>query len=277
MKFTILGFSQRKLIEYKISLDEALILRYFVDFKDSGSMVKEYIDNDLYYWVNYESLKKELPILDISKDRVYRRLKNLVDIGILKHKTKKQGGTYSFYAIGTRYSELVSDSVEIPESTVKIPEGYGKNTGPGTVKIPEGYGENNGTKYPSIKDTSINNPSIKDTYKEIIEYLNLKCNTNFRIDSKETQKLIQARLNEKFTVEDFKTVIDIKSEEWIGTEFERYLWPKTLFSAKFEGYLNQKITKKVNQKSNGNFNNYDQRTYSDDFLSKIEAAHNGWQ
>ena len=44
-----------------------------------------------------------------------------------------------------------------------------------------------------------------------------------------------------FTVEDFKTVIDKKSLEWMGTEREKYLRPQTLFGTKFESYLNQNI------------------------------------
>jgi hypothetical protein len=35
-------------------------------------------------------------------------------------------------------------------------------------------------------------------------------------------------------------VIDKKTKEWLGTQFENYLRPETLFGTKFEGYLNQK-------------------------------------
>lgn len=176
MKYTILGFSQKKLVELDIPLDEALILRYFVDFKDSGKMAKEYLQDDVYYWINYETLKRELQILGISRDRVYRKLKHLTKLGVLKHKTKKQGGTFSFYAIGSRYVELISSSVETTDDTVKIPGGYGENTGAGKVKIPEGYGGNNGTKDSSIKDSSINNPSTKDNIRVNWENINLAWN-----------------------------------------------------------------------------------------------------
>ena len=48
-------------------------------------------------------------------------------------------------------------------------------------------------------------------------------------------------MNEKFTVDDFKTVIDKKSREWLGTDMEKYLRPETLFGTKFESYLNQQV------------------------------------
>ena len=53
-----------------------------------------------------------------------------------------------------------------------------------------------------------------------------------------------ARLNEGYSLDDFKQVIEKKVNEWKGTEMEKYLRPETLFGTKFENYLNQKIAKK---------------------------------
>ena len=84
-------------------------------------------------------------------------------------------------------------------------------------------------------------------YSSIISYLNEKANTNYRISSSKTKTLIKARLNEGFVEDDFKTVIDNKTSEWIHTDMEKYLRPETLFGTKFESYLNQK--------SGGNYGN----------------------
>lgn len=84
-------------------------------------------------------------------------------------------------------------------------------------------------------------------YKEIIEYLNTKAKKGYRTTTKSTQRLIRARLNEGFTVDDFKKVIDITTEKWKnkktndGVDMEDYLRPETLFGKKFESYLNQKV------------------------------------
>ncbi|MNW62266.1 hypothetical protein D3C74_403850 [compost metagenome] len=57
--------------------------------------------------------------------------------------------------------------------------------------------------------------------------------------------LINGRLSEGRTVEDFKKVIDIKTEEWLGKDQEKYLRPNTLFTpTNFENYLNQANPKK---------------------------------
>ncbi|HSH36025.1 conserved phage C-terminal domain-containing protein [Schnuerera sp.] len=84
-----------------------------------------------------------------------------------------------------------------------------------------------------------NDKNDKKVYKDIVEYLNKKTNKNFRHTTKATQRLIGARLNEGFTLDDFKKVIDIKSSQWLGGKMEQYLRPQTLFGTKFESYLNE--------------------------------------
>lgn len=91
-------------------------------------------------------------------------------------------------------------------------------------------------------------------YSSIINYLNKKANTRYRVNNKKTKTLIKARLNEGFTEDDFYKVIDNKVNEWANTDMNKYLRPETLFSHKFEGYLNQKEIKNA-QYSNGKSNN----------------------
>ena len=90
-----------------------------------------------------------------------------------------------------------------------------------------------------IPDNKQNNEQIVN----IINYLNEKAGTHYRPTTDATVKVINARLNEKFTVEDFKIVIDKKTKQWKGTKMEEFLRPQTLFGTKFESYLNQTIVK----------------------------------
>lgn len=94
----------------------------------------------------------------------------------------------------------------------------------------------------SKRKDSTNNAEL---IKPIIDYLNQSAGTRYRYTSNKTQTLIKARLKEGFTLDDFKTVISKKTEEWLGSEMEKYLRPETLFGSKFEGYLNQKVTRKL--------------------------------
>ena len=90
-----------------------------------------------------------------------------------------------------------------------------------------------------------------DIYINIVEHLNQKAGTNYKHSTKKTKTCIHARLQEGFTIDDFKTVIDKKCAEWIGTEWEKFLRPETLFGTKFESYLNAKVSKKAESVNTG--------------------------
>lgn len=125
-----------------------------------------------------------------------------------------------------------------------------------------------------IKQSLTNNielDKLLDNIKEIVGYLNAKLGTRYLPTNEKTQRLITARFNEnrKYTVADFKAVIDKKVAEWKGTEMEKYIRPETLFGTKFESYLNQKKATGRNSK----IGEYMQRDYSkDDYEKMFEKA-----
>lgn len=96
-------------------------------------------------------------------------------------------------------------------------------------------------KEPPSKDISKDKSNI---YVEIIDYLNKKANTRYRANTKDTIVLIEKRLDDGFLLEDFMKVIDNKVLDWKDTEYEKFIRPKTLFSEKFERYLNEKVITK---------------------------------
>lgn len=87
-------------------------------------------------------------------------------------------------------------------------------------------------------------------YSEIINYLNEKLGSHYKAGTPKTKNQIKARYKEGFKIEDFKTVIDKKIDEWYGTPMQKYLRPETLFGTKFEGYLNQEDCKTFKDVSN---------------------------
>ena len=91
-------------------------------------------------------------------------------------------------------------------------------------------------------------------YSEIINYLNKKTGQKLKSTTKVYQRLINARWHEGYKLQDFKTVIDNKSFEWQGTEFWKYMTPKTLFaSSHFDEYLNAN-KRESNSNKGGGFN-----------------------
>lgn len=82
-------------------------------------------------------------------------------------------------------------------------------------------------------------------YKTVVDYLNQAIDSKFKSTSEATKKLIKARHNEGFTLEDFKQVIDNKVADWKkDKKMAKFLRPQTLFGNKFEAYLNEKPSKK---------------------------------
>lgn len=84
--------------------------------------------------------------------------------------------------------------------------------------------------------------SVADKTKTIVDYLNEKTDSHYKATTPKTKQLVQARLKEGFSVDDFKTVIDKKTATWLNdNKMNKYLRPLTLFGTKFEDYLNEKV------------------------------------
>ena len=121
--------------------------------------------------------------------------------------------------------------------------------------------------YSRAEDSPTAHPDQSDV-NEVVDYLNTAAGTSYKKNTPKTVRNIKARLKEGFTVEDFKTVIDKKVKEWKGSDMERYLRPDTLFGTKFEGYLNQQITK--GKAPPGSFKRMETRNYSKEDFAELE-------
>ncbi len=136
--------------------------------------------------------------------------------------------------------QLLMNDKKVQERVVRILNEGIKNIKGGIKKTKDGYLENC-----ESNNTLHNNTSNKDNipYLEIIDYLNSKSGSHYR-NTDSTRRLIHARISEGFTKDDFFKVIDNKVSSWTGSEFEKFIRPQTLFSPKFESYLNEKPVEK---------------------------------
>ena len=86
----------------------------------------------------------------------------------------------------------------------------------------------------------------------IIDYLNKRTGKKYSVKTKKTAQLVHKLLDNGFTVEDFERVIDIKCKQWLNNEkMNQYLRPRTLFSEKFEDYLNEAPARPKQQGASG--------------------------
>ena len=161
MKYNLYGYSQQRAIQIGLDDRDLMILRWFVDYKDTGKMVKKIFEDDVYYWIKYEGIVEAFPIANWKKDTVYRRLKKLAKLGVLNHKTLKQGGIWSYYNLGINYLALIDTTGEV--TIVNVEEEEVGNESEGIGNKSEGIGNKSGTKNTSIINSSINNNSINNT------------------------------------------------------------------------------------------------------------------
>jgi hypothetical protein len=118
VKLEILGFSQERLMALGLSLDEALLLRWFIDFKGTDRM-EEHVnpeDGQAYYWVKAGKLVSDLPILTPSEEYASKKFKKLSSSEVLKrYVTLTKDGRKTCYRINSeKYSELILSEEEKP-------------------------------------------------------------------------------------------------------------------------------------------------------------------
>lgn len=239
MKYTIMGWQQQKLKDNDLDTTDALILRTIMDRYSTSSMEFRMIDGIKYMWILYPSLLDDLPIVGDIRS-LMRRIKKYGDNSLIlrvkKYSKNGKGGTYAYIAPTNKLlfiGERPDPMTESHRGCDKIAQG---SCGNDTGVMTKSHNKDSSTKDPSTKDYKESLP-----FEEIVAYLNKKTGRSFKHSTKKTRDLIKSRFNEGFNLDDFKKVIEVKSEEWNGTDMSTYLRPETLFGTKFEGYLNQNI------------------------------------
>ena len=243
-------------INAPMQLTERQLLIYFYMYKkcDFKTMKVE---------ITTSQISTGIKIIDLTERIINTELKKMIEAGFIKLIKKGSKGNFSIYQIIKISEMLVTNAYVISNS---------KDSNSNALEDKEVT-----NAYVISNSNTKNKEKENNIYSEIIKYLNEKANTNYRASTKNTQSFISARLKEGFTVEDFKKVIDVKAENWIGTDFEKYLRPTTLFGTKFENYLNEANKKgpipkgpKENIKTNGSIcntgNNYTQKIEVSKFI-----------
>ena len=169
-------------------------------------------------------------LYDVHKITISKWLKNLEDNGYIRTELK--------YVHGTK--QVSKRLIYINDTPIsQNAKGYESNDyEPVSQKTKEELSitSNNNTR--DIKTMSRNSTRIP--YKEIIDYLNEKTGRKYKHTAIANQRVIKARMNEGYTLEEFKTVIDKKTVEWENdVKMKKFLRPETLFGTNFDRYLNE--------------------------------------
>ena len=229
-----------KCMEWKINAQQGILFALL--YEAPAWAKEEIIENRTYYFVSRNLILEELPMFFEKSDTVYRNLKVLQEKGLIEYIKQGKKDLIRITAKGKTWNEFKDNNSEkspsFEQNSEKNPNNLGKKSEK-ELKNSEKNPTNNNTIY-NYNNTNI----LNNIYSSVIDYLNEKTERTgkekYSSTSTKTQKLIRARLREKYELEDFKTVIDKKCKEWLGTDMEKYLRPETLFGNKFESYLKQK-------------------------------------
>ena len=170
----------------------------------------------------------------LSKGRISQLVNQLKDKGYI---------TIQYQREGKQIKQRVIRVVSQLNRGIKYPKQPIKNTKQGYL---ENVKENSTSINNTVNSTEIYSQAepdgVADKTKTIVDYLNEKTDSHYKATTPKTKQLVQARLKEGFSVDDFKTVIDKKTATWLNdNKMNKYLRPLTLFGTKFEDYLNEKV------------------------------------
>lgn len=146
MKYTINGFSQEAALSMRATITEnghtktikldvidLNILRWIVDFYPR--MKKTIIEGAEYVWLDYSTFVEDMPLLGLSRQSLYRRCMKMVQLGVLKHKTIRSKGTFSYYGFGPEYSRLVDSQGHTAQSPTTTQDPWADATNANTEQF----------------------------------------------------------------------------------------------------------------------------------------------
>ncbi len=228
----------------EIGLNEAIILQQIHYWLNQS---KHFYDGKKWIYNTYEDWNEQFPFWSVMTIR--RTITSLEKQNLIISANYNKAGfdKTRWYSIDYEEVESVNRRCVQNEQTMcsKRTDGSVQNEQTNTIDYTE-----NTTESISMSDKSDAAP-----YKTIIEYLNKKVNKRFSYKSESNRKLIKARFNEGYELEDFIKVIDIKTDEWINDEkMKSYLQPSTLFrGSNFDKYLNQETPQLNNSETDDSF------------------------
>jgi DNA-binding MarR family transcriptional regulator len=162
MKYT-LYINQLKAIELGITnLNQAHIFDLLTTASSWASV--EIINNEYFYWVSRQAICRELVLLNLKPDTVYRHLKSLEKIGLIIYKKLNKKDCVRITKKGGKY---LSNTTKITMSEMN-PKRLGNKSEKGSKLGNES--EKDSEMNPTYQTTSINQLKKKSTKKKITIY-----------------------------------------------------------------------------------------------------------
>ena len=113
MDINISRYNQEEAVNQDLDLVHLLILEWYIVSKEENTIESKIIDEEIYHYINYEQVTKDLPIIRLCGETIRRRYKKLVDKGILKCKLKRDDKYYPYYTEGENFYLIVKQTTTV--------------------------------------------------------------------------------------------------------------------------------------------------------------------
>ncbi|GEM_PF-3271491 len=201
MKYTIEGFSQEEAVKIGLDVIDLALLRWIIDFYNTGAMEMRYFDQKSFFWVCYDALLRDMPILGITNSTsLGRRFKRMVKSGLLEFRMfQTKNGSKSFYRLNSDcLVKLLSKRTNTDEPLdLKVKRTLIQKSGGALPKRQALYIDPN-TSDPNTIDLNIH---------AFFDYFCLKTGKQYKLTS-ERKRIIRQRLVEGFTIDQLKMAVD---------------------------------------------------------------------
>ena len=196
MRYQIFSLQQSSLVELGLNVEEALLLDWILNWKDGTGMKREFIEEqqDIGYWINYETVVKELPILfkqptdDMdekalkkllrnNKDKVGRMLKGNLSKVLTPHKMVYRGeksklGSMIFVVINREAIDMLKNKEASTFAEVEANKNLEKQIDDNIIPQKE---ENNASDFME-DDIETKNKKLMEQEKQFIPSFNMRWN-----------------------------------------------------------------------------------------------------
>lgn len=247
MQYSI-GINQKKIIDSGLDIDivDASIIDFVSRFITSKKAKKIFVEQKIYYWISYDYVKNEMPILRLKKDSVYRRFKKLIDQSVLEAHPENFKLNKAFFATTELFDSLFFSGT------------YGDSSLGGTDQNPDVPTDQKPIYHNTNTDHSNKDHTLVNSATHVLTIYNLICKKYDPkcIGSKLTKKRISLvkncldEFNKTYTGRDFFKAIEYtfeyKAKEWIS---DPMMWKhfelKTLLApSHFIDYIEQALKNK---------------------------------
>ena len=263
-------------LNYGLTIQEAVVLEWMIQLP-SWAKSKTFGDK-LFFFASKNKAVEDLQVITDKRDTMYRYYKKLSEKGFIWIK-KHEGKDYIYLLDITKQWNKMN--LRPKDSELEVENNWkGSDSNPNTDEDqkesdnhPNKSGQSsefNTDDCPTIQqlDNSLNNIVDKDKTlfgdsvqeisflpDDILNHLNVELQKKFPKKRgfgpvASNLKDIKARLNDKkvkYSLQDFKSVIEFKIDKWYGKEKTKtWLRPSTLFGEKFDQYLTEALASNEN-------------------------------